>query len=155
MTLRRSRMLQTLGFACACACALAVALVLAPRVGIAAGAAVAFAVAVVLAVFSQRQERARPVAIKVELDGAITWHRRGVTMRRHRIVGHARPGVGLLVLRLAPDSSRPASRSAGPRSVLIMADAIEPNHFRELAIALTRQRRQSGLRRRERARNRL
>ncbi|KAG0162925.1 hypothetical protein DFQ30_001010 [Apophysomyces sp. BC1015] len=88
---------------------MAVALVLMPRIGIAAGVAAACAVAVLLIVFSQWQERGRPVAIKVGLDGAITWHRRGAPMRRHRIVGHARPSARLLALRLAPDDEQPVS----------------------------------------------
>lgn len=141
MALRRSSMLAALGMAGACACALAVMLVLAPRIGVIAAAAAALAVALVLAVFSQWQERMRPIAIKVEPDGALTWHRQGAPVRYHRILGHARPVAGLLVLRLAPDDERATRRSARLGSVLIAADAIEPAHFRELAIALARQRR--------------
>jgi hypothetical protein len=149
MALRRSRMLAWFGLAGACACALAVMLALAPRIGTAAGIAVAFAVGIVLAVLSQWQERGRPIAIELGLEGAlITWHRRGTPMRHHRIVGHARVGVRLLALRLAPYGDRPARFGAGPRSVLVAADAIAPAHFRELAIALTRQRRQPRAKRR-------
>ncbi|MCF2133195.1 MULTISPECIES: protein YgfX [Mycetohabitans] len=144
MVLRHSRMLAALGVAAACACALAVMLALVPRISLIAAAAAALAVALVLAVFSQWQERKRPVAIKVGPDGAVTWHRQGAPVRYHRILGHARPAAGLLVLRLAPDDERATWHSAGPGSVLIAADAIEPSHFRELAIALARQRRRPG-----------
>ncbi|MEJ2767676.1 protein YgfX [Mycetohabitans sp. B46] len=144
MALRCSPMLAALGMAGACACALAVMLVLAPRIGFIAAAAVALAVALGLVVCSQWQERMRPIAIKVEPDGVLTWHRQGAPVRYHRIVGHARPAAGLLVLRLAPDEERATRRRARPGSVLIAADAIEPAHFRELAIALARQRRRPG-----------
>ncbi|MCF7695162.1 hypothetical protein KPG66_03210 [Mycetohabitans sp. B2] len=144
MALQRSPMLAALGMACAGACALAVMLVLAPRIGFIAAAAAALAVALVLAVFSQWQERMRPIAIQVGPDGALTWHRQGAPVRYHRILGHARPAAGLLVLRLAPDDERATWHSARSGSVLIAADAIEPAHFRELAIALARQRRRPG-----------
>jgi hypothetical protein len=74
--------------------------------------------------------RCQPVAIDAHADSVTTWDRMGGS-RHWRIVGCAQFGARLLALSLC-------SGRKGTRSLLIAADSVDPETFRQLAVSSRR-----------------
>ncbi len=127
-TLRRSFFLRAalLAFGLVCACAVHAAF--APRAGAGPAGWFALATFVALALRVLAYERAQPASLALAPDGIVAFDSTGRPVRGGRIVGLLQWTRWLLVLRIAPHG--PGRRW----SLVIAADALPPEPFRELAV---------------------
>jgi hypothetical protein len=129
VVLRRSVALYvaTVVFALTASCA--VYTVFVPRCGIAQALWFAAATLLVLTLGMLAYERRRPVALKIGPDGIAALNRAGAVMLAGRIVGFAQWTGLFLVLAVAG-----RDRKGRVTPLLIPADSLSPDSFRELAV---------------------
>ncbi|QSN60525.1 hypothetical protein JYK05_09130 [Caballeronia sp. M1242] len=89
----------------------------------------ALACLAVLALAGVRWTLRQPAAIGLHADGVTVWNRAGYAQYR-RIVGCAQWGA-VVALTLS-------SEKGGPRALLVAADSIDPDTFRQLAVRARR-----------------
>jgi hypothetical protein len=85
------------------------------------------AVAALIALCGARHERAQPVALKIGRDGLFAWDRAGALIVQGRIAGCSQWSNCLLILALVQEDGR-------RRSLLLTADALPADVFRELSV---------------------
>ncbi|WP_429484963.1 hypothetical protein [Paraburkholderia youngii] len=138
IALRRSVAMRAAAGAFVLIATLAVYTCLAPRLGAWQAAALTLAVAAVLALCAARHDAAQPTALHIAMGEISAWNRAGELLARGRVVGCAQWSSRLLVLALAPESGRRRGLMRAPlgrtRSLLLAADALPPNVFRELSV---------------------
>jgi hypothetical protein len=105
----------------------AVYTVAAPQWGAWQAAPLTLAVAAWLTLCALRHERAQPVALKTGGDGLSAWDRAGRLLVHGRIAGCSQWSNRLLILALVQEDGR-------RRSLLLTADALPADVFRELSV---------------------
>lgn len=117
---------------------LAVYTCLAPRLGAWQAAPLTLAVAALLALCAARHDAAQPAALHIAMGEISAWNHAGELLARGRVVGCAQSSSCLLVLALEPEGGRRRGLLRAPpgraRSLLLAADALPPNIFRELSV---------------------
>ncbi|MGF6738576.1 hypothetical protein [Paraburkholderia atlantica] len=117
---------------------LAVYTCLAPRLGAWQAAPLTLAVAALLALCAARHDAAQPAALHIATGEISAWNHAGELLARGRVVGCAQWSSRLLVLALEPEGDRRRGLLRAPpgraRSLLLAADALPPNIFRELSV---------------------
>jgi hypothetical protein len=127
ITLRRSVVLRGATLAFILIAVAAVQACLAARFGVLQAAPAAAAVLAFLTLAVRRHWHAEPGAIKIGPDGLTVWNRAGHTLAQGRIAGCSQWSGRLLILALAGASGR-------SRPLLIAADTLSAEAFRELAV---------------------
>ena len=127
ITLRRSVVLRGLTVAFILIAVAAVQSCLAARFGALHAAPATLAVLASLMLGLWRHWRAEPGAIKIGPDSLTVWNRAGQMLAQGRIAGCSQWSGRLLILALADASGR-------SRALLIAADALCAEAFRELAV---------------------
>ncbi|SDG62668.1 hypothetical protein SAMN05216466_104214 [Paraburkholderia phenazinium] len=127
IVLRRSVALRGATIAFILIAVAAVQASLAARLGGMQAAPATLAVLGALLLGASRHWRAEPAAIKIGPDGLIVWNRAGQTLAQGRIAGCSQWSGRLLILALA-------GAGGASRTVLIAADTLGAEAFRELAV---------------------
>lgn len=107
--------------------AIAVEVCFASRWGVFQAAPAALAVLACLALAAIWHWRAEPGVIHIGPDGLTVWNRSGKFLARGRVAGCSQWSGRLLMLALA-------GPSGSPRSLLVSADALPAEAFRQLAV---------------------
>ena len=127
ITLRRSATMRCATAAFILIAVAAVQMCLAARLGVLPAAPATLAVLASLLLGAWRHERAEPGAIKIGPDGLAVWNHAGQMLVQGRIAGCSQWSGRLLILALADAGGR-------SRTLLIAADALCADAFRELAV---------------------
>jgi hypothetical protein len=101
--------------------------VAAPQLGTWQSVPLTLAIAALLALCAARHERAQPVALKIDRDGLSAWNGTGALLAQGRIAGCSQWSNRLLILALVQENGR-------KRSLLLTADALPADVFRELSV---------------------
>jgi hypothetical protein len=109
----------------------AVCATVAPRFGGGHAAIAGLAVFAILALASAHHGRNTPGALKIGPEGLSVWNRAGILHAQGRIIGCGQWSDGLLMLSLEEEG-------AGSHRVLIAADMLGHDDFRELAVLARR-----------------
>ncbi|MPW17103.1 hypothetical protein GCT13_09210 [Paraburkholderia sp. CNPSo 3157] len=103
----------------------------APRFGVVRAAMTGTAVFAILALATVRHARNEPRAFKIGPDGVSVWSRMGTLRAQGRIVGCSQWSDCLLMLSLEDEGGK-------LHRLLIAADMLDPDFFRELAVLARR-----------------
>lgn len=127
IALRPSAFLRGATVACILVAVAAVQVSLTARLGAAQSLPAVLAVLAVLTLAARRYWLAEPGAIKIGPDGLAVWNRAGQLIAEGRITGCSQWSGRLLILALT-------SMRGSSRPLLIPADALSADAFRELAV---------------------
>ncbi|WP_459722737.1 hypothetical protein, partial [Paraburkholderia sp. 2C] len=101
------------------------------RAGWPHAAVAALATLAVLGLAWAHDARRRPVSLKIGPDGLTAWNRAGQRVAQGRIAGFAQWSGWLLSVALVSDNGR-------SRTLLVTADMLCSDHFRELSVQARR-----------------
>ncbi|HEY4353073.1 MAG TPA: protein YgfX [Paraburkholderia sp.] len=131
IVLRRSALLYGATAVFIAIAAAAVYTTLMPRAGWPHAAVAALAMLAVLCVVSLHDARRRPASLKIGPDGLTAWNHAGQPVAQGRIAGFAQWSGWLLSVALVSDNGR-------SRTLLVTADMLCSDHFRELSVQARR-----------------
>jgi len=129
--LRRSALLHGSTAAFIAIATAAVFTTLMPRAGWPHAAVAAIAMLAMLCLARVHHVRRRPASLKIGPDGLTAWNRAGQQIAEGRVAGFAQWSGWLLSVALVSDNGR-------SRTLLVTADMLCSDHFRELSVQARR-----------------
>jgi hypothetical protein len=131
IVLQRSALVYCATAAFVAMAAAAVFTTLMPHAGWPHAAVAALTLLAVLCLASLHDARRRPASLKIGPDGLTAWNRAGLPIAQGRIAGFAQWSGWLLSVALVSDNGR-------SRTLLVTADMLCSDHFRELSVQARR-----------------